>query len=208
MISLIHGTLVEATPSVAIVDVNGIGFELGISGITAASLPAVGGEARLYTRMIVREDSCTLFGFSSKEERTMFDKLVAVSGVGAKLALAVLSTYSVSQLYALVMAEDDKGMAKVSGVGKKTAQRLILELKGAFSKDRTLAGSAAADSVPLPLDVAAPAAVSPMEDANAALLAMGFTPAEVTLALAGYDGRDMRVEDLLSAALKRLGMDA
>ena len=208
MISLIHGTLVEATPSVAIVDVNGIGFELGISGITAASLPAVGREARLYTRMIVREDSCTLFGFSSKEERTMFDKLVAVSGVGAKLALAVLSTYSVSQLYALVMAEDDKGMAKVSGVGKKTAQRLILELKGAFSKDRTLAGSAAADSVPLPLDVAAPAAVSPMEDANAALLAMGFTPAEVTLALAGYDGRDMRVEDLLSAALKRLGMDA
>ena len=106
------------------------------------------------------------------------------------------------------MAEDDKGMATVPGVGKKTAQRLILELKGAFSKDRSLAGSAVAASIPLPLDVARPVAPNAMDDASAALLSMGFTPAEVSLALSGYDGADMRVEDLLAAALKRLGMDA
>lgn len=208
MISQLHGIVLEASPSVVVVDVNGVGFELGISGTTAAGLPHVGGEVRLYTRMVVREDSCTLFGFASKDERTMFDRLVAVSGVGAKLALAVLSKFSVAQLYAVVMAEDDKGMATVPGVGKKTAQRLILELKGIFAKDRSLAGSRAAESIPLPLDVAAPAAATPMDDATAALLSMGFTPTEASLALSGYDGKDMRVEELLSAALKRLGMDA
>ena len=136
MISQLHGTLVEATMSSAVVDVSGVGFELGISGSTAATLPTPGGEVRLYTRMQVREDAMTLFGFSSKDERTMFDRLVSVSGVGPRLALAVLSTYTVGQLYSLVMAEDDKGMAKVPGVGKKTAQRLILELKSTFAKDK------------------------------------------------------------------------
>lgn len=119
MISQLHGTLVEATMSSAVVDVSGVGFELGISGSTAATLPTPGGEVRLYTRMQVREDAMTLFGFSSKDERTMFDRLVSVSGVGPRLALAVLSTYTVGQLYSLVMAEDDKGMAKVPGVGKR-----------------------------------------------------------------------------------------
>lgn len=207
MISQLHGTVAEATPSMAVIDVNGVGFELGISGTTAAGLPQVGGEVLLYTRMVVREDSCTLFGFASKDERTMFDKLVAVSGVGAKLALAILTTFSVPQLYAVVMAEDDKGMATVPGVGKKTAQRLILELKSVFAKDRSLAGSVA-PTMPIPLAPAAPSAPSALEDATAALLSMGFTAAEVTLALDGYDGKDMRVEELLALALRRLGMES
>lgn len=207
MISQLSGVLVEAVPSAIVIDVHGVGFELGISGTTAASLPLVGEEVRVYTRMVVREDSCTLFGFASKDERTMFDRLVAVSGVGAKLALAILSTFSVGQLYTVVMAEDAKAMATVSGVGKKTAQRLILELKSVFAKDKSLV-TAEVPSVALPLDVAAPQASSAIDDATAALLSMGFTPAEVTLALEGYDGAGMRVEDLLGAALRRLGMDA
>ena len=208
MISQLHGTLLEATPSVAVVDVGGVGFELGISGATAASLPALGGEVRLHTRLQVREDAMTLFGFSTREERAVFDKLVAVSGVGAKLALSVLSKFSVSQLYSVVMAEDAAGMATVPGVGKKTAQRLILELKGAFAKDRGLAGSDLPGAGQLPLGAVPGAKSTPADDAKAALLSMGFTPAEVELALDGYDAGDMRVEDLLAAALKRLGMDA
>ena len=137
----------------------------------------------------------------------MFDKLVSVSGVGAKLALAILSSFTVPELYTLVMMEDDKGMATVPGVGKKTAQRLILELKGVFEEDRSLAGSAA-PTAPLPFAPAAPAAPSAIEDATAALLSMGFTAAEVTLALDGYDGKDMRVEELLALALRRLGMES
>ena len=206
MIAQLTGTLVEATMSMAVLDVSGVGFELGISGTTAAHLPAPGGQTRLFTRMQVREDAMTLFGFVSKDERTMFDRLVAVSGVGPRLALAVLSTYTVGQLYSVVMAEDDKAMAKVPGVGKKDAQRLILELKSTFSKDK---GFMPVDAIPGQVAIPVPAsAPSALDDARAALLSMGFSPQETDVALSGYDGSSMRVEDLLGAALKRLGMDA
>lgn len=208
MISRISGTLLESTSSVAVIDVHGIGFELGISGTTAAALPANGGTAHLFTRMVVREDAITLFGFATADERSMFDRLVAVSGVGAKLALSVLSTYTPPQLYSVVMAEDDGAMSKVPGVGKKTAQRLILELKGVFAKDRGLAaqGASCVEAPPSPV-LGAPGVASAMDDATAALLSMGFTPQEAALALDGYDGASMRVEELLGAALRRLGMD-
>lgn len=206
MISQLHGIVLEASPSQVVIDVSGIGFELGISGITAAQLPALGDEVRLYTRMQVREDACTLFGFTTAEERTMFDRLVAVSGVGPRLALAVLSTFTTSQLYGIVMAEDDKNMATVPGVGKKTAKRLILELKSVFAKDK---GFVPVDIGAVPVAAAASArSSSALDECREALLSMGFSPQEAELALDGYDGRDMCVEELLSSALKRLGMDA
>lgn len=206
MISQLHGIVLEASPSQVVIDVSGIGFELGISGITAAQLPALGDEVRLYTRMQVREDACMLFGFTTAEERTMFDRLVAVSGVGPRLALAVLSTFTTSQLYSIVMAEDDKNMATVPGVGKKTAKRLILELKSVFAKDK---GFVPVDIGVVPVAAAASArSSSALDECREALLSMGFSPQEAELALDGYDGRDMRVEELLSSALKRLGMDA
>lgn len=205
MITLLTGVLVEASPSVAVLDVGGVGFEVGISGTTAASLPPLGQTCRLFTRLQVREDAMTLFGFASKEERTMFDRLVAVSGVGPRLALAVLSKFTVGQLYTVVMAEDAKGMATVPGVGKKTAQRLILELKSVFAKDHGLLAADVPAAGQLPLG-AAPASTA-LDDARAALLSMGFTPQEADLALDGLDGAS-RVEELLASALKRLGMDA
>ena len=137
----------------------------------------------------------------------MFDRLVAVSGVGPRLALAVLSKFTVSQLYSVVMAEDAKGMSTVPGVGKKTAQRLILELKSVFSKDHGISVSATeALAAQLPLESSP--MTSPVDEARAALLSMGFSPQEADLALEGYDGSDMRVETLLAAALRRLGTDA
>ena len=128
MIAQLRGTLVEATLSQAVIDVSGIGFEVGISGLTAAALPALGEEVCLFTRMRVGQDAVAVFGFATREERTVFDRLVAVATVGPRLALAVLSKYSASQLYSIVMAEDAAAMAAVPGVGKKKAQRLILEL--------------------------------------------------------------------------------
>ena len=205
MITLLTGVLVEASPSVAVLDVGGVGFEVGISGTTAASLPPLGQTCRLFTRLQVREDAMTLFGFASKEERTMFDRLVAVSGVGPRLALAVLSKFTVGQLYTVVMAEDAKGMATVPGVGKKTAQHLILELKSVFAKDHGLLAADVPAAGQLPLG-SAPASTA-LDDARAALLSMGFTPQEADLALDGLDGA-ARVEELLASALKRLGMDA
>lgn len=206
MISRIRGTLLEATPSAVVVEASGLGFELGISSQTAAQLPPVGEECRLYVRMQVREDAMTLFGFATKEERATFDRLIGISSVGPKLALAVLSKYSVSQLYSIVMAEDDKSMSAVSGVGKKTAQRLILELKSVFAKDHSLA--AANVVVPGQVEMVVPQESSPVDDARAALLSMGFSSRETDLALNGCPSDGVRVEELLAFALKRLGMDA
>ncbi len=206
MISLLSGILIDASPNMVVLDVHGVGFELGISHTTAASLPALGTQCRLYTKLQVREDSLSLFGFADRDERIMFERLVAVTGVGPRLALGVLSKFTPSQLYAIVMAEDDKSMSSVSGVGKKTAQRLILELKSVFSKD-------AGWRPEMPEGIAAPSVNSGREagvtdDARAALLSMGFSSQETELALDGIDATGMRVEALLAAALKRLGMES
>ena len=205
MIAQLSGTLLEATPTQAVVDAGGVGFELGISGTTAAALPAPGGAVSLYTRFRLANDAMALYGFATREERTMFDRLIAVSSVGPRMALSVLSRFTVGELYAVVMAEDAKAMATVPGVGKKTAQRLILELKGTLAKDASLAGAAVPVAGQLPLSAAG---ADVLGDARAALLSMGFSPQEAELALGGYDGQSMRVEELLGAALKRLGMEA
>lgn len=191
--------------SAAVIDVGGVGYEVGISATTAAGLPPAGDEVRLYTRMRISNDAVALFGFLTASERMVFDRLISVSSVGPRLALSVLSKFSVEQLYTVVLSEDAKAMATVPGVGKKTAQRLILELKGTFAKERGLVGADLPAAGQLP--IGAPDR-SVLEDAREALLSMGFSPQETDLALEGYDGRDMRVEDVLAAALKRLGMGA
>lgn len=209
MIVQLTGTLVELTASIAVLDVGGVGYELGISSVTASSMPEVGTPGvTLLTRLIVREDAMTLFGFSSREERALFDRLCSISGVGPKLALAVLSTFTPSSLAGVVVAQDAGMMATVPGVGKKLASRLLLELESVFAKDPTLVGLASAASLPERGAIAAPAAAgSGVEsDVTAALLAMGFTSEEATLALEGYDEAGATTtKAALSYALKRLG---
>ena len=209
MIVQLTGTLVELTASVAVLDVAGVGYELGISSVTASTMPEVGTPGvTLLTRLIVREDAMTLFGFSSREERALFDRLCAISGVGPKLALAVLSTFTPSSLAGVVVAQDASMMATVPGVGKKLASRLLLELESVFAKDPTLVSLASTASLPERGAIAAPAAAgSGVEaDVTAALLAMGFTSEEATLALEGYDEAGATTtKAALSYALKRLG---
>lgn len=209
MIVQLTGTLVELTASIAVLDVAGVGYELGISSVTASSMPEVGTPGvTLLTRLIVREDAMTLFGFSSREERALFDRLCSISGVGPKLALAVLSTFTPSSLAGVVVAQDAGMMATVPGVGKKLASRLLLELESVFAKDPTLVGLASTASLPERGAIAAPAAAgSGVEaDVTAALLAMGFTSEEAALALEGYDEAGATTtKAALSYALKRLG---
>lgn len=213
MIVQLTGTLVEFTASTVVLDVHGVGYELGVSAVTASSLPEVGTPGvTLLTRMLVREDSMTLFGFSSREERSLFDRLCAISGVGPKLALSVLSTFTPSQLAGVVVAEDAGMMATVPGVGKKLASRLLLELESVFSKDPTLVSLASAASLPARGGVvaAAPAAGSGVDaDVTAALLAMGFTGEEATLALEGHEEAGATsTKAAIQYALKRLGRRA
>lgn len=203
MIVSLSGRILEATPSRVVIDVGGVGFELGVSATTAAELPPVGTDGvSLLVRMVVREDSMTLYGFSSVEERSLFDRLTQISGVGPKLALAVLSTFSPADLASVVITGDAALMSSVPGVGKKLANRLVLELEGVFAGDAELRGLVSSAGV------RPPAAATPgiEADVTAALLSMGFTGQEVSLALEGLDDSGAgTAEAAIAYALKRLG---
>ena len=202
MIVQLSGTLIEASMSHVVVEAAGVGYEMGISSSTAAALPALNSTTTLYVRMVVRDGMPSLYGFSEQEERTLFDTLCSISGVGPKLALAVLSTFSAQELAALSLAGDTKGMQSVPGVGRKMAGRLVLELQNVFSGNSELA----ALSMPGAEDVRSNknALQTVLVQAHDALLSMGFTSDEADLALDGLDDVT-RVEDALSEALKKLG---
>lgn len=201
MISHLRGHIAEKTAFGVVVDVGGVGFECGVSTSTAANLPAPGEgeECLVYTRMQVRDDGMSLYGFASTDERAVFDKLVGVSGVGPKLALSVLSTFTPDALREVVAAGDEKRMASVPGVGKKTASRMILELKDSLGKQAPVRLSTSQLAVP-------PASAgSAVDEAVQALLSMGFTSSECELALKGYDGSAGDTSAAVRFALKRLG---
>jgi Holliday junction DNA helicase RuvA len=129
MIGKVTGKLVERHPPQVIVDVHGIGYEIDVPMSTFYQLPAAGHDITLYTHLVVREDAHLLYGFASEQERYVFRQLLKISGIGARTALSVLSGLSVSDLYEAVSAQDGASLVKVPGIGKKTAERLLLELK-------------------------------------------------------------------------------
>lgn len=133
MISFLLGIIEEKGENSLILDVNGVGYELAISSNTLSALPLNGETVKVYTYMAVREDGVFLFGFSSKEERELFYKLISVSGVGPKMAIAILSGLSLSDLTIAIIQEDSKLLSKIKGLGKKTAERICLELKDKLS---------------------------------------------------------------------------
>lgn len=209
MIVQLTGTLLEVLPTHIVLDVGGVGFELGVSSTTAASLPHVGESGvTVLVRMVVRDDAMELYGFATREERALFDQLRAISRVGSKLALAILSTFSPSALAQVVTTQDAARMAQVPGVGRKTASRLIVELSDVFSKNaelRGLVGLSSPDAASLPLGPAA-AGAGVEADATEALLSMGFTSQEAELALEGHaEAGAVSVEQVLAYALRHLG---
>ena len=208
MIVQLTGTLLEVLPTHVVLDVGGIGYELGVSSSTAAALPQVGeAGVTVLTRLIVREDAMDLYGFSTREERALFDRLRVISGVGPKLALAVLSTFSPAQLATVVATQDIGRMAQVPGVGKRKGQRLLVELEGVFTKDAELRGLVGLEQPTLTTAASAPVpAASVAAEATDALLSMGFSPQEAELALEGHEEAGATtIEKALSYALKRLG---
>jgi len=200
------GTLVEVLPTHVVIDVGGVGFQLGVSSITAGALPPVGeAGVTILTRMIVREDAMELYGFATREERALFDQLRAIVGVGPKLALSALSTFTPAQLAQVVTTQDITRMAQVPGVGRKKASRLLVELSDVFSKNAELRGLVGLTDPSS--QTALPTTASSIEtDAGDALLSMGFTPQEVELALEGHDEAGATtIEKAVAYALRRLG---
>ncbi len=129
MIGKITGRLIERRPPQIVVDVHGVGYEIDVSMSTFYQLPATGQDVTLYTHFVVREDAQLLYGFATEQERHVFRQLLKISGVGARTALSVLSGMSIADLYETVSAQDSARLTKVPGIGKKTAERLLLELK-------------------------------------------------------------------------------
>ena len=193
MIAFLHGEVAGKTLASAYINVNGVGFEVGMSASSLAKLPPTGERVVVHTYLQVRDDGMSLFGFLSLEEKALFEKLITVSGVGPKVALAALSSYSPSQLADLIAAQDVAAVQRIPGIGKKTASRIILELKG--SLDQGIGGLFAAEEA---------AVNQAAEGAKEALLSMGFTTAEIDLSLKGAP-EDATESALLQYALKKLG---
>ena len=191
MIARITGRVAEVTPVSCVVEVGGFGVRLFMSTTALSHLPAAGDEVTIHTHLHVREDELTLFGFESAGEQELFEKLITVSGVGPKVALSALSALAPAALVEAIVREDDALIATVPGIGKKTAQRMIIELKDKVG-------------TPVPGGGRSPARGSAGVEAAEALVSMGFSSAEIAVALKGYDGPD-DAGALLRHALKRLG---
>lgn len=198
MIGRLRGTLAEKQPPHLIVDVNGVGYEVEVPMTTLYRLPSIGEPVTLHTHLVVREDAQLLYGFAEKRDRELFRELIRLNGVGPKLALALMSGLEVDELIRCVQAQDTAVLVKVPGVGKKTAERLLVELK-----DRFKAWEAIPSIAPLVVEPRAVATVSSAEnDAVSALISLGFKPQEASRAVAAVQGQDLSSEDLIRRALK------
>jgi holliday junction DNA helicase RuvA len=196
MIAFLRGSLVAKMPHHILIEVNGIGFQVLMSTSSLIALGEVGSEVLVLTSFQIRENEMTLYGFSTEQEREIFEKLIGISGIGPKIALAALSSYSAHSLADLIMREDAILLAKIPGIGKKTAQRIILELRSSVSSE-ILGSSGGSLGMAFEPDTTG--------GAREILFAMGFTPQEVEEACKEYDGDHQNSDELVRHALRRLG---
>jgi Holliday junction DNA helicase RuvA len=198
MIGFLRGRLAAKQLPQLLVDVGGVGYEVEAPLSTFAALPATGSEVSLFTHLVVREDAHILFAFGTEQERRLFRELLKVSNVGPKLALALLSGLSVQDFLRCIETEDVNLLVRVPGVGRKTAERLLIEMR-----DRLKGfGDAGAGTATAALGSAAGTPASPQAEAFNALLALGYKPAEVTRLLKGLDPALQTTEALIRGALQ------
>lgn len=200
MIGRLTGTLLEKQPPQILLDVNGVGYEVEAPMSTFYRLPAVGEKTTLHTHLVVREDAQLLYAFADKRDRHLFRELIRLNGVGPKLALALMSGLEIDELIHAVQAQDIHVLTRVPGVGKKTAERLLVELKGKFTAWENAPGVAA----PLSAGQAQPAA-SQTVDAVSALIALGYKPQEASRAVHAIKEEGLSSEELIRSALKGMG---
>lgn len=199
MYAYLIGKVAEVSEDNLVVETNHIGYNVRIPGSVVPLLPQVGEEVKIYTYTSVREDAIQLFGFLSKDDLAMYRQLITVSGIGPKGGLSVLSVMSADEVRMAVVAQDAKALAKAPGVGTKTAQRIILELKDKISLEDTF----------VPKEAAVTAAVSAgigqaRQEAVEALTALGYASSDALRAVKAVEQEDMDVEALLKAALKKM----
>lgn len=195
MIGFLRGKLVAKQPPQLLVEVGGVGYELDAPMSTFYGLPATGSDIHLFTHLVVREDAHILFGFGSERERRMFRELLKVSGIGPKLALSILSGINVDELLMCITTGDADSLVRIPGVGRKTAERLLIEMR-----DRVKGFGEV--NAPQLAHTGGQGSAGVQSEAFSALVALGYKPAEVTRLLKAVDPSVQSVEEIIRHALK------
>ena len=199
MIAWMKGILRDKKPPVIVLDIGGVGYQLDAPMPTFYDLPKIGEEISLFTHMVVREDAQLLFGFSTAVQRDMFRSLLKVSGVGPRVGLAILSGISAADFLACIVHEDINQLTTVPGIGTKTAQRLVVEMKDRLEKEMDLSAIAGTSGGGRGQE-----GPDNRQDAIGALIALGYKPADASRSVNGIpDSADMASEDLIRAALRK-----
>jgi len=193
MIGFLRGKLLVKQPPVLLIDVNGVGYEVEAPMTTFYDLPETGVEITLHTHLVVREDAHTLFGFLHLSDRALFRSLIKISGVGPRMALAILSGMSADAFVRCIQDNNTAALTCVPGVGKKTAERLVIELRDNIGK----AGVAGAD-----MSAASAAPANAGEEAVSALIALGYKPPDASRMVRGIDSKDLGVDEIIRRALQ------
>ncbi|MFQ5993849.1 MAG: Holliday junction branch migration protein RuvA [Acidiferrobacterales bacterium] len=197
MIGRLRGKLLRKEPPSLLLDVGGVGYELEAPMTTFYDLPPVGENVVLHTHMVVREDAQLLYGFSRETQRRLFRSLLKVSGIGPRMALAILSGLSEDEFMRCVSNEDIMRLSQAPGVGRKTAERLVVEMR-----DKAFAGSGADPTDGI--EVAFTAPQDPVSEAVSALIALGYKPNEASRAVRGVPSNGLSTEEIIRQALKRV----
>jgi Holliday junction DNA helicase RuvA len=197
LIGFLRGRLAAKHPPVLLLDVGGVGYEIEAPMSTFYGLPAVGADVTLHTHLVVREDAHILFGFGTERERSLFRELIRISGVGPRIALGILSGATVDEFHRCVEAQDAASLTRIPGIGRKTAERLIIEMRDrlqalATGQSFEIRG-ASGPGTPAP---------SPQAEAFSALVALGYKPPEVTRLLQKADPAATTTEELIRHALR------
>lgn len=198
MFAYLEGRVTEKRQDEMVLDVGGVGFLISATPQTMSRMPGGESKCRVYTKLVVKEDAWDLYGFASKEEQEMFEKLTAVSGVGPKTALGVLAALPVHDLALAIVTGDLKAIKSAPGIGPKTAQRILLELKDKVSDEELVGEYAVGGAAP-----AAPASGG-LSDAMAALMALGYTQGEAAGALNKVKDQSDKTEELIRLALRAM----
>ncbi len=200
MIGYLKGKLIAKMPPALLLDVQGVGYELEAPMTTFYSLPALAEEVTLYTHLVVREDAHSLFGFATLADRQLFRTLIKVNGVGPKLALTILSGQTAAEFQRCIQQNDSQALVRLPGVGKKTAERLIIELRDRLADAPDIAVDSANLAVPSGTTVVTPA--NPKQDAISALCALGYKPMDASRMVQSIDLQDKSCEDIIRLALQ------
>ena len=199
MFYYVSGTVAHVEPYLAVIDCGGVGYACRTTAYTLSQIKK-GDKARLFTYLNVREDAMELYGFATGEELKLFQQLISVSGVGPKAALSILSSNTPANLALSIITGDEKALVAAQGVGKKIAQRVILELKDKLAKGQTI--STSGESVSGPAVTIIPQ--NKLSEASAALAVLGYSQAEINVALKGIDIDSQSLEQIIRLALKNM----